>query len=373
MPSRVVLRRSGFALLGVAGLAAAFTLGVVAGAGSTPSPEESGVLDDAAAQITDSALKPVDRTALEAAAIKAMLSVAGDPWGSWAATSSGSYTGVGLLVRRDGQRLVVSQVAPQGPASAAGIRTGDGLDAVDDLPTRGRSAAEVSAQLRGRPGSAVRLLLTRGTTTRRLTLTRAAVPAAGVTSTLLDPNVGRVTVPAFAPGTGRQVREALAGLRRRGATSVVLDLRGNPGGLLTEAVDTASAFLRGGVVVSYTRRDSAPRLLDAADQGDLSTPLVVLVDGGTASAAEVVAGALQDRGRAVLVGARTFGKGSVQEPHALTDGSALALTVATYQLPSGRSVEGVGLEPDIEVLPEAAEARALEVLAGLMADSGGRG
>ena len=374
MPSRALLRRGGFALLGMAGLAAAFTLGVVAGAGSTPSPEDtSGVLDDAAAQITDSALKPVDRTSLEAAAIKAMLSVAGDPWGSWAETSGTSYTGVGLLVRRDGQRLLVSQVAPHGPASVSGIRAGDVLDAVDDVPTLGRSATDVSAQLRGVPGTAVHLLVSRGATTRQLTLTRASVPVAGVTSALLEGHVGRVTIPAFAHGTGRQVREALEDLRHRGATSIVLDLRGNPGGLLAEAVDTTSAFLRGGLVVSYTRRDAAPRLLDAADHGDLTTPLVVLVDGGTASAAEVVAGALQDRGRAVLVGARTFGKGSVQEPHALSDGSALALTVATYQLPSGRSVEGVGLEPDIEVQPEAAEARALEVLAGLLADSGGRG
>ena len=374
MPTRALLRRGGFAVLGVAGLAAAFTLGVVAGAGSTPSPEDrSGVLDDAAAQITGSALKPVDRTALEAAAIKAMLSVADDPWGSWAESSNGTYAGVGLLVRRSGQRLIISQVAPQGPAALSGIRPGDALDAVDEVSTQARSTTDVSALLRGRPGTTVHLLVTRGTTTRQLTLTRAPVPVAGVTSALLAGRVGRVTVPAFAHGTGRQVRDALADLRGHGATSIVLDLRGNPGGLLAEAVDTASTFLRGGLVVSYTRRDAEPRLLDAADHGDLTTPLVVLVDGGTASAAEVVAGALQDRGRAVLVGARTFGKGSVQEPHALADGSALALTVATYELPSGRSVEGVGIEPDIEVEPEAAEARALEVLAGLLADSGGRG
>ena len=373
MPSRVVLRRSGFALLAVASLVASFTLGVVAGAGSTPEAEPKGVLDDAAAQIAGSSLNAVDREALDAAAIKAMLSVAGDRWGSWAETSNGSYAGVGLSLRVDGSRLVISQVVPQGPADGAGLRAGDRLDAVDDHPTRGRTSADVSLSLRGAAGSTVRVLVTRAAATRLLTLTRATVPVAGVSTAMLERHVGRISVPAFGHGTGKQVRDALTSLRRQGATSIVLDLRGNPGGLLTEAVDTASAFLRGGLVVSYTRRDADPRLLDASDHGDVTTPLVVLVDGGTASAAEVVAGALQDRGRAVLVGARTFGKGSVQEPHPLSDGSALALTVATYQLPGGRSVEGVGLEPDIEVAPEVADARALEVLAGLLADSGGRG
>jgi carboxyl-terminal processing protease len=373
MPSRVLLRRSGFAVLAVASLVASFTLGVVAGAGSTPEAQPSGVLDDAAAQISGSSLNAVDREALDAAAIKAMLSVAGDRWGSWAESTNGSYAGVGLSLRAEAQRLVISQVVPQGPAAQAGLLVGDRLDAVDDQLTRGRTPAEVSLSLRGAAGSTVSLLVTRAEATRLIRLTRATVPVASVTSTLLDRHVGRITVPAFGHGTGKQVRDAFADLRRRGATSIVLDLRGNPGGLLAEAVDTASAFLRGGLVVSYTRRDADARQLDAAAHGDVTTPLVVLVDGGTASAAEIVAGALQDRGRAVLVGARTFGKGSVQEPHPLSDGSALALTVATYQLPSGRSVEGVGLEPDIEVAPEAAEARALEVLSGLLADSGGRG
>ncbi len=161
-------------------------------------------------------------------------------------------------------------------------------------------------------------------------------------------------------------------LQREKATGIILDLRGNPGGLLAESVETASAFLDGGHVVTYTRRDEAPQQLDAIGNGDTATPLVVLVDGATASGGEVVAGALQDRGRAVIVGSRTFGKGSVQEPHRLSDGSSLALTVARYSLPSGRSVEGVGIEPDIDVrVPGLVVGRALEVLIGLRADTSG--
>ena len=382
---RSVTRRVAFALGAVAAVGTAFTFGVVAGAGSTPDkdlPAASGVLDDAADQIVGSSLKPVDRQALDAAAIKAMLSAAGDQWGSWAegTSASGAYAGVGLWLHQGGVHLDVSQVAAKSPAERAGVHVGDELRAVDDRTTSGLGPSDVAASLRGRPGTTVSLVLRRGTSLRSLVLTRAQVAALEVTSSMVQGRVGRITVPAFSRGVGRQVRDAMRSLRGRNATGIVLDLRGDPGGLLSEAVETAGAFLGGGQVVTYTRRDEQPQRLDAGGGGDTNTPLVVLVDGGTASAAEVVAGALQDRGRAVVVGSRTFGKGSVQEPYRLADGSLLALTVARYSLPSGRSVEGVGIEPDIEVgaastskTGDAALERAVEVLSGLLADTGGRG
>jgi len=375
MSRRTVLRRLGIALLAAATLAGTFTLGVVAGAGSRPDPVDStrGVLDDAADEISGSALLPVDRTVLDTAAIKAMLGAAGDQWGSWGdgSTGAGSYAGVGLWLRRDGSAVVVSQVAEDSPAHEAGILVGDVLRSVDGVETLGSTPVDVTVRLRGRAGTNVSLTLTRAGQSRTLTLVRAKVAALEVTTTLLSGKVGRINIPSFVRGTGRQVRDAAAHLRTQHVTGIVLDLRGDPGGLVAEAVETAGVFLDGGPVVSYTRRGGSPQALAATGHGDTRTPMVVLVDGGTASAAEVVAGALQDRGRAVLVGSRTFGKGSVQEPHQLTDGSSLALTVATYELPSGRSVEGVGLEPDIEVAGTAALARAVDVLSGLMADTGG--
>ena len=300
MPLTVTPRRVLGAVAALAALGSAFTVGVVAGAGSERTadrgaarPAASTLLDDAAGQIAGAALHPVDRRALDAAAIQGMLQAAGDPWGHWA-----------------------------------------------DGTSRHRSA--------GHP----------------------------VTVSLLDPaatpRVGRITISSFDRGVGRDVRSAVQRLRSEHVAGVVLDLRGNPGGLLDEAVETASAFLDGGPVVSYARRGVAPVRLDAVGTGDVSTSLVVLVDGGTASAAEVVAGALQDRGRAVLVGSRTFGKGTVQEPRRLSDGSALELTVADYATPSGRSVDGVGLVPDIDVAtgsaPDVAVRRAVQVLTGLVAD-----
>jgi carboxyl-terminal processing protease len=380
---RTVTRRVGFAALAVGALSAAFVLGLVAGTGGTPDHDavapSTGVLDDAASQIAGSSLLPVDRDALDAAAIKAMLTAAGDQWGSWGAAGStdGSYAGVGLWLRKSGAQLVVSHVAASSPARAAGVRVGDELRAVDAVTTKGLEPSDVASSLRGKTGTVVSLVLLRGSAVRTLTLTRAQLPALEVTTSTVSTGVVRIVVPAFSRGTGRQVREAVEQAGKDHATGIVLDLRGDPGGLLSEAVETAAAFLDGGHVVTYTRRDEAPQILDAAGTGDTRTPLVVLVDGGTASAAEVVTGALQDRGRAVVVGARTFGKGSVQEPHLLADGSALDITVARYSLPSGRSVEGVGIEPDIDVgsstTGDTALVRAREVLVGLLADAGGRG
>jgi carboxyl-terminal processing protease len=173
------------------------------------------------------------------------------------------------------------------------------------------------------------------------------------------------------------VKARIAAAERDHVKGIVLDLRDDPGGLLTEAVATASAFLAGGPVVSYVRRGSAPKILDATGKGDTSIPLVVLVNGGTASAAEIVAGALQDRGRAVIVGSQTFGKGSVQAPNQLSDGSAIELTVGHYLTPSGRSLDGVGITPDVLVGAGTPDSviyqQAVEVLSGLTADGGSSG
>lgn len=385
---RPIVRRALGLTAAVTAVATAFAAGVVAGAGSAdePAPASAGTLDEAAGEIARSALRDVDRAALEAAAIEGMLRAAGDPWGAWSADRAGTradYAGVGVWLRADQDgRVVIAQVSEGSPAAQAALLAGDVLRAVGDRTTAGMTVPAVAAALRGPEGTAVRVVVARGSALRTVTLRRAAVEAAGVsvgmeTSSPGGPSVGRITIPTFTRGVGTEVRAALAELRAQRAAGVVLDLRGDPGGLLDEAVQTAGAFLDGGAVVSYVRRDGTPHRLDASPGGDTVTPLVVLVDGGTASAAEVVAGALQDRDRAVLVGSRTYGKGSVQEPRTLSDGTSLELTVARYLTPRGRSLEGVGLEPDIEIAagstPDVAVARAVEVLTGLLATAGGRG
>ncbi|MGW1376614.1 S41 family peptidase [Streptomyces sp. NPDC002446] len=287
----------------------------------------------------------------------------------------GSYVGVGLWVRQSADgRTEVSRVQSGGPAARAGIAVGDRLRAIDGRATRGRPVTETVARLRGAapPGSAgsaagagtpVRLDLERGDRRWSATLHRTRVRTRNVVT---DRPAGahgptRVKIAAFAKGTGAAVRRAVHDASPRGG--LLLDLRGNTGGLVTESVATAGAFLDGGLVATYDVRGSQ-RALYAERGGNTRLPLVVLVDGGTMSAAELLAGALQDRGRAIVVGSPTFGKGSVQMPSRLADGSVAELTVGHYRTPSGRAVDGAGITPDL-VVEDHAEKRARTVLSGL--------
>lgn len=369
----------------------AYAAGVVTGTTAAPAPATAGpvgspggVLDSAANRISATAEHPVSRAELDGAALRAMVGVLDDRWSAYYAPADfarfqaaldGYYSGVGLWLGRspDG-RLRVTSVESRSPAARAGVLDGDEVVSVAGRSVTHRAVADVVADLRGVPGTELSLVVRRGTAQRSVTLRRATFAYGDVTVAPAGRGVVRIRVAAFSRGVGRHVRAAVASARAHHAAGVVLDLRGDPGGLLDEAVETASAFLDGGPVVSYQRRAEPRRELAAMGRGDITTPLIVLVDGGTASAAEVVAAALQDRNRAVIVGARTFGKGSVQEPTRLADGSALELTVGRYLTPRGRSLDGVGLEPDIEIRrgsdPRLAERRAVEVLAGLLANAG---
>jgi carboxyl-terminal processing protease len=276
-----------------------------------------------------------------------------------------------------GGGVEVGSVQPGSPAQQAGVQAGDLLLAVDGADVTRTDVPTVAGLLRGTERSTVRVTVRRGTATSTAELTRATFNTDDVTVERLSGNIARVAVTAFTRGVGHDVAAALEAEGGVSTGGVVLDLRDNPGGLLDEAVAVASVFLDGGPVVSYERRGKPAETLNAFEGGDLSTPLVVLVNPSTASAAEVVAAALQERNRAVVVGTRTYGKGSVQEPSTLSDGSALELTVGRYLTPSGRSLDGVGVEPDVVVPPgeaaEVAEGRAIDVLTGLVAALGGTG
>lgn len=376
-------RVRGGAIVAAVGLVA-FVAGVgVGGAGSGP-PAAPSVLDEAAERIMADAARPVDRDVLERAGVDGMLKALGDRWSAYYEPSEfasftdaleGRYTGVGLWLRQDADgRLLVSGVQEGAPAARVGVRVGDEVVSVDGVDVVGRPVADVLGRLRGADGSEVRVGFRRADGTHVVALEREVVATEDVTVDRLRNQVLMIRVAGFTRGVGRQVRVALASDRSASRGGIVVDLRGNAGGLVDEAVEVAGAFLDGGPVVSYDRRGAGITTLESHGQGDVATPLVVLVDGGTASAAEIVAGALQDRNRAVVVGSRTFGKGSVQEPQELSDGSALELTVGRYLTPSGRALEGVGIEPDVAVAsderPQVAERRALEVLSGLLAALG---
>ncbi|MFV0135700.1 S41 family peptidase [Streptomyces sp. HMX87] len=307
------------------------------------------------------------------------VSRSGDRWGAvyspgeyqeLAEALDGRYTGVGLSVRRgrDG-RVEVTEVRSGSPAADAGIRVGDRLRSVDGGTVDGRPVTEVVALLRGDAadapaGSTVRLGLERGTRAWTETVRRAELTTRPVTVRRLASGATVVKVASFTKGVGEEVRTAVR--RSPAGAGIVLDLRGNSGGLVGEAVTAAAAFLDGGLVATYDV-DGEQRALHAEPGGDTTSALVVLVDGGTMSAAELLAGALRDRGRAVVVGSRTFGKGSVQMPGTLPDGSVAELTVGHYRTPAGRGVDGTGITPDLELdaVDPTALRRAETVLSGL--------
>ncbi|MFM9593226.1 S41 family peptidase [Streptomyces scabiei] len=355
------------------------TAAVVKPSGSAPAGREQDVADAAAAAMAEGE-SPVE-------AAERAVSRSGDRWGAvysegeyeqFEEALDGEYTGVGLWarLRRDGH-VEVARVQDGSPAADAGIRAGDRLVGVDGEKVDGRPVTEVVSLLRGdaidggtgntgtpagaAAGTEVSLELRRGTRTLHETLRRARLSTEDVTVSRTAGEVGVITVDAFTKGSGDVVRKAVE--RSAGTTGFVLDLRGNSGGLVSEAVTAASAFLDGGLVATYDV-NGEQRALHAEPGGDTARALVVLVDGGTMSAAELLTGALQDRGRAVVVGSRTFGKGSVQMPSRLPDGSVAELTVGHYRTPSGRGVDGRGITPDLEA-DENALQRAETVLSGL--------
>jgi carboxyl-terminal processing protease len=304
------------------------------------------------------------------------VSRSGDRWGAvyspgeyeeFEEALDGEYTGVGLWARRERDgRIEVARVQPGSPADAAGIHRGDRLRSVDGKKVDGRPVTDVVSLLRGdatdaAAGTAVRLGLERGTRAWHETLRRARLSTDDVTVRTLGDGITVLRVAAFTKGSGDQVRAAVR--QAPAGAGIVLDLRGNSGGLVGEAVTAAAAFLDGGLVATYDV-DGEQRALHAEAGGDTTRPLVALVDGGTMSAAELLTGALQDRGRAVVVGSRTFGKGSVQMPSRLPDGSVAELTVGHYRTPSGRGVDGRGITPDLDAEQHVLE-RAETVLSGL--------
>ena len=371
-------------------MAVAYGGGVLTGVLGSRTPEPAatasgGVLDEAASRIMADAVRPVSRQQLDQAAVEGMLKALGDRWStyykpadftSFQAGLDGRYSGIGVWLRaaQNGQ-VYVASVQSGSPAAKAHVLAGDRILSVDGTAVATESLAQVAAALRGKAGSTVPIELTRDGEPITVTVKRSALASDDVIVTRLKGGVEVIRISSFTRGVGTAVRKAIATSGQAATTGVVLDLRSNPGGLLTEAVEVSSAFLDGGAVVSYEKRGEPVHHLDALAGGNTTVPLVVLVDDGTASAAEVVAGALQDRNRAVIVGSRTYGKGSIQEPTTLSDGSAIELTVGRYLTPSGKSLDGVGIDPDVLVSTKAgsatAEQRALEVLRGLVAASDG--
>jgi carboxyl-terminal processing protease len=268
--------------------------------------------------------------------------------------SRGAYAGLGVEVLYvDGLLRVVAPIDDT-PAARAGIQSGDIITRIDGEPVPSTDGQQAVDKLRGEPGSAIALTIAREGSEEplELSLRREVIKVSSVRTRTLEPGFIYLRIAQFQEHTGGELREKLRRAMARGRLrGAVLDLRSNPGGLLDAAVEVADVFIDDGVIVSTRGRvDSANESFNAT-RGDVAdgAPLVVLVDGGTASAAEIVAGALKDHHRAVILGQRTFGKGSVQSVLPLDGGDALKLTTARYYTPAGISIQAAGIVPDIEL------------------------
>lgn len=315
--------------------------------------------------ISERYVEPVDRNTLYDSAIQGMIRSLDDPntsllgvedYENFRIQTEGDYGGIGLeIVSRDDYITVVSPLQG-GPARRAGMRTGDRIVEVEDQSIRGWSSQRAVQILRGPPGSEVEITVERPGMDEplRFTLTRDRIELRSVPfAALLDDGVGYIPLDTFRETATREVRAAADSLTAEGARALILDLRGNAGGILEQGVGIVDLFLDRGVHVVETRgqnRGRASVLRTSSEERYPDVPLVVLVNRGSASASEIVAGALQDHDRALVLGSTTFGKGSVQSLFSLTGGNVLKLTTARWYTPRGRSIEWIGDEE--ERMPE---------------------
>jgi carboxyl-terminal processing protease len=293
--------------------------------------------------------------------------------------TTGKFSGIGVWLKIKDEQLEIVSVLPGTPALAAGLKRGDVIAEVDGKTLGGLTPAESDAAvnlIKGPEGTKVSLEVKRGAQTLSFDITRAEIVLPNLTSRITEDGLGYIQLLGFARDAGEQVRAEVKELTDKGAEGIILDLRDNGGGLFPEAISVSSVFIEDGPVVIYRDGGEEDVTYDAEGSAFEDLPLVVLVNEGTASASEIVAGALQDRDRAVVVGVQTYGKGSVQEVVPLPDDSAFKLTTAAYLTPSGRDINGKGIAPDVKVegTPAVQYDRAVEVLKGMVLSStGGQG
>jgi carboxyl-terminal processing protease len=346
-------------------------------AGSTSAQRQAELYQQVLTDLQRNYYKPIDVAKINHAGIAALLASLHDPYTVYFTPKqakafdqqlSGSYSGIGTEVAVKGGRLTVTKVFSGSPAAQADIVPGEVIVTVDGVATAGRSADANVARITGPAGTTVRLQLRAKGSSRRvdLTLTRRTISVPLTTTRLLTDHgtkVGYVALSAFAQGAGTRVHSAVTALQARGAQWIVLDLRDNGGGLVSEAANVASDFLPAGkVVVTMQGAHTAREVVKTGGSGSTSLPLVVLVNGNTASASEIVTGALQDYGRGTVIGTKTFGKGVVQTVLPLPGGAKLKETIASYRTPLGRDINHKGIAPSI-VAAQRAGAHGDQVLA----------
>lgn len=339
---------------------------------SLPDPEKQLPLDDLRkftevfSRIKAAYVEEVDDRQLLESAIKGMLSDL-DPHSTYLApkdyeeleeSTSGEFGGLGIEVGMENGFIKVIAPIDDTPAQQAGVQSGDLIIKLDEKPVKGMGLEEAVQLMRGKPGTILTLTIMREGENGpvEIDVERAVIKVTSVKSRMIEDGYGYVRLTQFQAETGGQFTDALNKLKEDHGgdlDGLVIDLRNNPGGVLQAAVATADALLDEGLIVYTEGRIQSSRLRFSAKDGDVmaGTPIVVLINGGSASASEILAGALQDHKRAVIMGTQSFGKGSVQTVIPLDETHAIKMTTARYYTPDGRSIQGTGIKPDIEVKP----------------------
>jgi carboxyl-terminal processing protease len=360
------MRRALLLLALAAAVAGSFLTGVTLTDGSGP-PGEAAAASDVAHvrdRLQRRYYRRIPDRVLRQKSVDAILAALGDPYTEYLEPfayselrrrTAASYSGIGLTVLPVRGGFVVSG-APPGPARRAGVRPGDRIVAIDGVSTERLALDDALGRIIGRAGTVVRLGVVRDGRALRFDVVRAAIRTSPVTSRLLvspRKRAGYVAVRSFSDGTAQLLLQTLAKLEEAEVDGFVLDLRENPGGLLDQAVSVSALFLAQGVVVTVEGAHQPQRVFEVSARHPISIlPLVVLVNRHTASAAEVVAAALRDNGRATIVGENTFGKALVQALEPLPNGAALKLTTARYLTPAGRDLSSGGLQPHVQAVDD---------------------
>jgi carboxyl-terminal processing protease len=339
-------------------------------------------LRSAYGEIVSSAVNPPGEVALARGAIKGMIKVLkkdGDKYAfffgpksyrSFQELTTGKFSGIGVWLKQRNGALAVVSVLPSSPALTAGIKPGDLIRKIDGKPVTRMSTDQAVATIKGPEGSQVSLAVERHGQQLSFNLKRRSLKLPSLVAKMLPGKLGYVHLFSFSQGAGDQLRRRVEGFVSDGAKGMILDLRDNGGGLLDEGVNVASLFIDEGRIVTTKSPGGADQTYDAKGDAMPKLPLVVLVNGGTASASEIVAGALQDHGRAILIGTTTYGKGSVQEIFPISGDSAMKLTTEHYYTPKGRDINGKGIKPDVVVKAvPAQQPRAMQILRGIITSS----
>ena len=349
-------------------------LGAATAVGQTPRNEAFrmvALFGDVLGIVEQAYVVPVDDKKLIEAALQGMMTsldphsnyLPPDGYGDLQERTTGQYSGVGLTIQAEGGFVKIISPMDGGPAARAGVQAGDVISVIDGQNAAGLTVTQVSDKLRGAAGTSIKVTFLRdGEEPREVTLTREVIKIESVTGRV-EGEFGYLRVSTFNENTGRELGETIARLKAENPAlkGYVLDLRNNGGGLLDAAISVSDAFLERGEIVSQRGRTAEQIQRYYASQGDLTggLPIVVLINYGSASASEIVAGALKDHERATVIGLTSFGKGSVQTVIPLRGGrdGALSITTARYYTPSGGSIQKIGIEPDLEVSRSMAEAR----------------